>query len=131
MTQIRLQLETLLAEKSRLANENSIYARDNRFLRGIVDYHQLTMQDVIYVNEGTEEVTEVYPIPDTIEILDAVPSKPSVLAAPPVSANQIVLNGPPTLPTALTSRDVVSTDVVVIPSSEDQKQDNALQASSI
>eukprot|EP00268_Persea_americana_P016238 TRINITY_DN17688_c0_g1_i3.p1 TRINITY_DN17688_c0_g1~~TRINITY_DN17688_c0_g1_i3.p1 ORF type:complete len:409 (+),score=84.40 TRINITY_DN17688_c0_g1_i3:57-1229(+) len=128
---IRLQLETLLAEKSRLANENSIYARDNRFLRGIVDYHQLTMQDVIYVNEGTEEVMEVYPIPDTMVVLDAVLSKPSVLAAPPVSANQVVLNGPPTLPTALTSTDVVSTDVVVIPSSEDQKQDNALQASSI
>ncbi|XP_019438868.1 PREDICTED: uncharacterized protein LOC109344558 [Lupinus angustifolius] len=30
---IRLQLETLLAEKARLAHENSIYARENRFLR--------------------------------------------------------------------------------------------------
>lgn len=58
---IRLQLETLLAEKSRLAHENSIYARENRFLREIVEYHQLTMQDVIYVDEGIEEVTEVYP----------------------------------------------------------------------
>lgn len=59
--QIRLQLETLLAEKARLAHENSIYARENRFLREIVEYHQLTMQDVIYVDEGIEEVTEVYP----------------------------------------------------------------------
>ncbi|KAJ7961033.1 Heat-inducible transcription repressor [Quillaja saponaria] len=59
---IRLQLETLLAEKARLANENEIYARENRFLREIVEYHQLTMQDVVYVDEGTEEVTEVYPI---------------------------------------------------------------------
>jgi hypothetical protein len=59
--QIRLQLETLLAEKSRLAHENSVYARENRFLREIVEYHQLTMQDVIYVDEGIEEVTEVYP----------------------------------------------------------------------
>ncbi|XP_031271608.1 uncharacterized protein LOC116129998 isoform X2 [Pistacia vera] len=59
---IRLQLETLLAEKARLANENSIYARENRFLREIVEYHQLTMQDVVYLDEGTEEVTEVYPI---------------------------------------------------------------------
>ncbi|KAF3454776.1 hypothetical protein FNV43_RR05224 [Rhamnella rubrinervis] len=59
---IRLQLETLLAEKARLANENSIYARENRFLREVVEYHQLTMQDVVYLDEGTEEVTEVYPI---------------------------------------------------------------------
>ncbi|EXC35224.1 hypothetical protein L484_022779 [Morus notabilis] len=59
---IRLQLETLLAEKARLANENSIYARENRFLREIVEYHQLTMQDVVYLDEGTEEVTEVYPL---------------------------------------------------------------------
>ncbi|KAF5470308.1 hypothetical protein F2P56_010829 [Juglans regia] len=59
---IRLQLETLLAEKARLAHENSVYARENRFLREVVEYHQLTMQDVVYLNEGTEEVTEVYPI---------------------------------------------------------------------
>ncbi|KAK4268371.1 hypothetical protein QN277_025038 [Acacia crassicarpa] len=59
---IREQLETLLAEKARLANENETYARENRFLREIVEYHQLTMQDVVYVDEGMEEVTEVYPI---------------------------------------------------------------------
>ncbi|KAF2297581.1 hypothetical protein GH714_042374 [Hevea brasiliensis] len=59
---IRLQLETLLSEKARLAHENSIYARENRFLREVVEYHQLTMQDVVYLDEGTEEVTEVYPI---------------------------------------------------------------------
>lgn len=59
-TQIRLQLETLLAEKGRLAHENSVYARENRFLREIVEYHQLTMQDVVYVDEGIEEVTEVF-----------------------------------------------------------------------
>ncbi|KAF5176017.1 Cyclin-dependent kinase 12 isoform x2 [Thalictrum thalictroides] len=59
---IRLQLETLLAEKARLAHENSIYARENRFLREIVEYHQLTMQDVVYLDEGIEEVTEVYPV---------------------------------------------------------------------
>ncbi|KAK4407614.1 hypothetical protein Sango_0342400 [Sesamum angolense] len=59
---IRLQLESLLAEKARLAQENSVYARENRFLREIVEYHQLTMQDVVYLDEGTEEVTEVYPI---------------------------------------------------------------------
>ncbi|XP_068318231.1 uncharacterized protein [Pyrus communis] len=58
---IRLQLETLLAEKARLANENSVYARENRFLREIVEYHQLTMQDVVYL-EDDEEVTEVNPL---------------------------------------------------------------------
>ncbi|ONK62723.1 uncharacterized protein A4U43_C07F7430 [Asparagus officinalis] len=57
---IRLQLETLLAEKGRLAHENSVYARENRFLREIVEYHQLTMQDVVYVDEGIEEVSEVF-----------------------------------------------------------------------
>ncbi|GFP97363.1 hypothetical protein PHJA_001880400 [Phtheirospermum japonicum] len=57
---IRLQLESLLAEKARLAQENSVYARENRFLREIVEYHQLTMQDVVYLDEGNEEVTEVY-----------------------------------------------------------------------
>ncbi|KAK1320580.1 hypothetical protein QJS10_CPA03g00037 [Acorus calamus] len=59
---IRLQLETLLAEKARLAHENSVFARENRFLREIVEYHQLTMQDVVYLDEGHEEVTEVSPI---------------------------------------------------------------------
>ncbi|CAL0324297.1 unnamed protein product [Lupinus luteus] len=61
---IRLQLETLLAEKARLANENETYSRENRFLREIVEYHQLSMQDVVYLDEGTEEVTELYPIHD-------------------------------------------------------------------
>ncbi|XP_015088588.1 uncharacterized protein LOC107031661 isoform X2 [Solanum pennellii] len=59
---IRLQLETLLAEKARLGQENSVLTRENRFLREIVEYHQLTMQDVVYLNENSEEVTEVYPI---------------------------------------------------------------------
>ncbi|KAM3382377.1 putative protein isoform X1 [Capsicum galapagoense] len=59
---IRLQLETLLAEKARLGQENSVLTRENRFLREIVEYHQLTMQDVVYLDENREEVTEVYPI---------------------------------------------------------------------
>ncbi|RAL39211.1 hypothetical protein DM860_002744 [Cuscuta australis] len=46
--EIRVQLETLLAEKARLAHENAEYARENHFLREIVEYHQLTMQDVVY-----------------------------------------------------------------------------------
>ncbi|KAL4557748.1 hypothetical protein LXL04_035936 [Taraxacum kok-saghyz] len=56
---IREQLESLLAEKARLANENSVYARENRFLREIVEYHQLTMQDVVYLDERIEEFTPV------------------------------------------------------------------------
>ncbi|KAF8648841.1 hypothetical protein HU200_064542 [Digitaria exilis] len=53
---IRLQLETLLAEKSRLAQENSTYARENRFLREIVDFHQFsTTQDVVSLGDGDME----------------------------------------------------------------------------
>ncbi|GAV58594.1 hypothetical protein CFOL_v3_02127 [Cephalotus follicularis] len=79
---IRLQLETLLAEKARLAHENSVYARENRFLREVVEYHQLTMQDVVYLDEGTEEVTEVYPIkavPDLHSAPTASIPKPCLL----------------------------------------------------
>lgn len=75
---IRLQLETLLAEKARLAHENSIYARENRFLREIVEYHQLTMQDVVYLDEGAEEVTEVYPFYiDDAKVLSGSPTSPT------------------------------------------------------
>ncbi|KAK8704666.1 hypothetical protein V6N13_048283 [Hibiscus sabdariffa] len=56
---IRVQLESLLAEKARLAHENSVYARENRFLMEIVEYHQLSMQDVLYLDEGAEQITEV------------------------------------------------------------------------
>ncbi|KAJ9185529.1 hypothetical protein P3X46_005155 [Hevea brasiliensis] len=73
---IRLQLETLLAEKARLAHENSIFARENRFLREIVEYHQLTMQDVVYLDEGSEEVTEVYPIAKMLSISPPSPVSP-------------------------------------------------------
>ncbi|CAL9182698.1 unnamed protein product [Musa hybrid cultivar] len=74
---IRLQLETLLVEKARLAHENSIYARENRFLREIVEYHQLTMQDVVYVDEGVEEVTEVYMTPNASLTLTRAASEAS------------------------------------------------------
>ncbi|XP_047168539.1 uncharacterized protein LOC124837267 [Vigna umbellata] len=76
---IRHQLETLLAEKARLANENETYARENRFLREIVEYHQLTMQDVVYINEGMEEVTEVYPsdASGVTRFLSVTPRSPS------------------------------------------------------
>ncbi|XP_042045303.1 uncharacterized protein LOC121791411 [Salvia splendens] len=76
---IRLQLESLLAEKARLAQENSVYARENRFLREIVEYHQLTMQDVVYFDEGSEEVTEVYPI----KLTTATNTQPSSVSPTP------------------------------------------------
>lgn len=81
MFQIRLQLESLLAEKARLAHENSVYARENRFLREVVEYHQLTMQDVIYFDEGTEEVTEVYPI-KVVSNPNSAPSTPTFPPSP-------------------------------------------------
>ncbi|XP_073292215.1 uncharacterized protein [Primulina huaijiensis] len=43
---VRLQLEALLAEKSRLANENSNLTRENLCLHQLVEYHQLTSQDL-------------------------------------------------------------------------------------
>ncbi|XP_039136181.1 uncharacterized protein LOC120273589 [Dioscorea cayenensis subsp. rotundata] len=59
---IRLQLETLLAEKARLAHENSLYTRENRFLREIVEYHQPEMQDVVYLDEDIDDdTTELCP----------------------------------------------------------------------
>jgi len=73
MEKIRLQLETLLAEKGRLASENEVYARENRFLREIVEYHQLSMQDVVYLDEGMEEVAELYPIDTTCTTAPGVP----------------------------------------------------------
>ncbi|KAH7297111.1 hypothetical protein KP509_26G054100 [Ceratopteris richardii] len=41
---VRVQLETLLAEKARLAQENAYYARENHFLREMIEYHRQTMQ---------------------------------------------------------------------------------------
>ena len=69
-----------MAEKGRLAHENSIYARENRFLREIVEYHQLTMQDVVYLDEGTEEVTQVYPFSvDDAKLIPSTPTSPIFL----------------------------------------------------
>ena len=55
LKQILVQLETLLAEKSRLAQENSTYARENRFLREIVDFHQFATHDVVSLDDGDME----------------------------------------------------------------------------
>ncbi|KAI0500921.1 hypothetical protein KFK09_019139 [Dendrobium nobile] len=43
---VRLQLEALLAEKSRLANENANLLRENQCLHQLVEYHQLTLENL-------------------------------------------------------------------------------------
>lgn len=73
-SQIRVQLETLLSEKARLVHENSAFARENHHLREIVEYHQLTMQDLEYLDEEIDEVTESYPLPDVSRIFSVPPS---------------------------------------------------------
>ncbi|XP_052211149.1 uncharacterized protein LOC127813989 [Diospyros lotus] len=42
---VRLQLEALLAEKSRLATENANLTRENQCLRQLVEYHQITSEE--------------------------------------------------------------------------------------
>lgn len=46
MQQVRLQLEVLLTEKARLANENANLVRENQCLHQMVEYHQITSQDL-------------------------------------------------------------------------------------
>ncbi|EFJ17137.1 hypothetical protein SELMODRAFT_88206 [Selaginella moellendorffii] len=41
------QLETLLAEKARLVQENATYKRENQFLHEAIEYHQLTVQGMV------------------------------------------------------------------------------------
>jgi hypothetical protein len=55
--QLRLQLEALLAEKSRLAQENADLSRENRSLHQLVEYHQLTSQDL---TSSFEEIEGLY-----------------------------------------------------------------------
>nr|CAB3447782.1 unnamed protein product [Digitaria exilis] len=52
---VRLQLEALLAEKSRLAQENANLTRENQSLTQLVEYHQLTSQDL---DESYEDVMQ-------------------------------------------------------------------------
>ncbi|XP_074358401.1 uncharacterized protein LOC141697761 isoform X2 [Apium graveolens] len=97
---VRLQLETLLSEKARLVHENSVLARENHFLREIVEYHQLTMQDLLYLEEGIEEGREDYPIPEVSRIFTV--SQPSNGSPAPEKSSsrssavaQEDLHGPP------------------------------------
>ncbi|XP_074268950.1 uncharacterized protein LOC141592246 [Silene latifolia] len=43
---VRLQLEALLAEKSRLATDNANLTRENQCLKQLVEYHQFATQDL-------------------------------------------------------------------------------------
>ncbi|XVE80689.1 hypothetical protein DITRI_Ditri15bG0000900 [Diplodiscus trichospermus] len=115
---IRLQLETLLAEKARLAHENSVYARENRFLREIVEYHQLTMQDVVYLDEGAEEVTEVYPsnFPYSKMLSETPPSPPEVEAEVEVDVSPSPCTSPPL---ALTT----TKEILPVPSPQQEAKD--------
>ena len=80
-----------------MASENEIYARENRFLREIVEYHQLTMQDVVYLDEGMEEVTEVYPMDGTTGVSRLISFSPH--SSSPESPDEVVLQSasPPML----------------------------------
>ncbi|RLN00224.1 uncharacterized protein C2845_PM06G15510 [Panicum miliaceum] len=118
---IRVQLETLLAEKSRLAQENSTYARENRFLREIVDFHQFsTTQDVVSLDDGdmgdddpeedsdliyTENMLPVVEENSGDEELSPVPSKPeSPIVSPGDPASPISSHSQnPSKPDALAS----------------------------
>ncbi|KAF5205723.1 heat-inducible transcription repressor [Thalictrum thalictroides] len=51
---VRLQLEALLAEKSRLATENANLIRENECLHQLVEYHQLTSQDLSVNGTATQ-----------------------------------------------------------------------------
>ncbi|KAH7295396.1 hypothetical protein KP509_27G044700 [Ceratopteris richardii] len=49
---VRLQLETLLAEKARLMQENATFARENQFLHEVVQYHQLKLRELAVCDES-------------------------------------------------------------------------------
>ncbi|KAK7302018.1 hypothetical protein RJT34_12897 [Clitoria ternatea] len=111
---IRLQLETLLAEKARLAHENSVYARENRFLREVVEYHQLTMQDVVYLDESNEEVTEVNPLnlPQVPNMpLDSI--SPSSLSFPPEANLGMNSELARAIPSTISGKDAQSSEMTV------------------
>ncbi|CAM6114173.1 unnamed protein product [Calypogeia fissa] len=55
---VRQQLESLLAEKQRLAQENASLQRENQLLHEVVEYHHLTLQDVALLDDRLAEETE-------------------------------------------------------------------------
>lgn len=103
-----------MAEKARLATENSVYARENRFLREIVEYHQLTMQDVVYLDEGIEEVTEV----GGSRVLSASPSLSS-LYSPPDTSPSISRSSSAVAKELMSLPEVLKTTVEDVPDSQE------------
>ncbi|ESW18906.1 hypothetical protein PHAVU_006G081100 [Phaseolus vulgaris] len=113
---IRLQLESLLAEKARLAHENSVFARENRFLREVVEYHQLTMQDVVYFDESNEEVTEVNPLnlPQVPNIsLDSITTPTTPQSQSPDPNLDITSELSRDIPSTISGKYVKSSEVIV------------------
>jgi hypothetical protein len=80
INQIRLQLETLLAEKARLAHENSVYARENRFLREIVEFHQFNSDDVVSLQGDFEEDNDDIALELPSHFQELSSSQPTTLA---------------------------------------------------
>ncbi|KAI5084655.1 hypothetical protein GOP47_0001017 [Adiantum capillus-veneris] len=70
---VRIQLETLLAEKARLAQENAYFSRENQFLREMIEYHRLTMHNGgTVLEESMLEVTEK-PLDHNFDEADELP----------------------------------------------------------
>lgn len=78
-------MEALLAEKSRLANENATLTRENQCLNQLVEYHQLTSQDLSesYEHDITGVCLDFSSFPPTIpeeeeseDVDDEVPKTP-------------------------------------------------------
>jgi hypothetical protein len=108
---IRVQLETLLAEKSRLAQENSTYARENRFLREIVDFHQFsTTQDVVSLDDGDmgdddpEEDSDLIYTENMLPVVEENSGDEELCPVPSRPESPIVSPGDPASPISSDSR---------------------------
>ena len=101
-----MQLETLLAEKSRLAQENSTYARENRFLREIVDFHQFsTAQDVVSLDDGDmgddddpEEDSDLIYTENMLPVVEENSGDEELSPVPSSPESPIVIPGDPASP---------------------------------
>ncbi|GBG69174.1 hypothetical protein CBR_g3874 [Chara braunii] len=88
---IRKQLETLLAEKARLAQENAALTRENQTLLMLVEMHQLQNQD--YASE----------VGSVLEFCDSQEAVGSVLGLDLSNGSGFVNGGPPCSPSPLPS----------------------------
>ena len=105
LKQIRVQLETLLAEKSRLAQENSTHARENRFLREIVDFHQFsTTEDVVSLDDGNmgdndpEEDSDLIYTENMLPVVEENSGDEELSPVPSSPESPIVIPGDPASP---------------------------------